>query len=123
MSSFRFGRVTAENELVCMPAPIVLRQDVGHWTRFYIAESDSSPISWKQFSKQAKEHGLSRISRIAVASLVRERSLFLRVFGSKALPNHRLAKDAADRASHSRCTLRNEFLVSYQEFCEYNLIR
>ena len=27
------------------PAPIVLRQDVGHWTRFYIAESDSSPIS------------------------------------------------------------------------------
>jgi len=63
------------------PVSIVLRQDVAHWTRFYIAESDNrSRISWKQFRKRAKEHGFARISQNSLRELNSREMLLLEGF-------------------------------------------
>lgn len=52
------------------PCPIVLRQDVAHWTRFYVAEpEDGQSLPWGQFMKEAKKHGLSRISEGSLREL------------------------------------------------------
>jgi len=55
---------------VFAPCPIVFRQDVAHWTRFYVAESeDCQNLSWERFRKKAKKHGLTRISKDSVREL------------------------------------------------------
>jgi hypothetical protein len=53
-------RVTA----VDSPIPILYRQDIAHWTRLYVSDSeDCESLSWERFKKAAKKAGLSRISR------------------------------------------------------------
>jgi hypothetical protein len=55
---------------VFAPCPIVYRQDVAHWTRFYVSETDDcESLSWDRFKKAAKQHGLSRISNDSVREL------------------------------------------------------
>ena len=55
---------------VSPPCPIVLRQDVAHWTRFYVAEpEDGQSLPWGQFMKEARKHGLSRISEGSLREL------------------------------------------------------
>ena len=55
---------------VFSPCPIVYRQDVAHWTRFYVSESeDCESQSWERFQKAAKQHGLSRVSKNMVREL------------------------------------------------------
>jgi hypothetical protein len=55
---------------VLAPYPIVFRQDVSHWTRFYLAESeDCQKISWERFGKEAVKHGLTRISKNSIREL------------------------------------------------------
>jgi len=55
---------------VFAPCPIVYRQDVAHWTRFYVSESeDCESLSWERFKKAAKQHGLSRVSKDSVREL------------------------------------------------------
>lgn len=55
---------------VFAPCPIVLRQDVAHWTRFYVAEpEDCQTLSWKRFAKTARKHGLSHFSKDSVREL------------------------------------------------------
>ena len=50
--------------------PIVYRQDVAHWTRFYISESeDSQSLSWERFKKESKKLGLSHVSKDSVREL------------------------------------------------------
>lgn len=52
------------------PCPIVYRQDVAQWTRFYVSEpEDCESLSWERFKKAAKHHGLSRISKDSVREL------------------------------------------------------
>jgi len=52
------------------PCPIVYRQDVAHWTRFYVSEpEDCKNLSWERFKKAAKKVGLSRISKDSVREL------------------------------------------------------
>jgi hypothetical protein len=52
------------------PCPIVLRQDVAHWTRFYVAElEDCQTLSRKRFAKTARKHGLSHFSKESVREL------------------------------------------------------
>lgn len=63
---------------VFSPCPIVLRQDVAHWTRFYLAEpEDSQGLSWERFKKEARKHGLSRISKESVRELSPREALVL----------------------------------------------
>ena len=63
------------------PASIVLRRNVAHWTRFYIAEpEDSSCITWDRFRKQAKGYGLTRISPHSVRELSSREILILEGF-------------------------------------------
>jgi hypothetical protein len=55
---------------VYAPCPVVYRQDVSHWTRFYVAEpEDCQSLSWGQFEKDAKKYGLTRISRDSIREL------------------------------------------------------
>jgi len=62
--------LSGKRTTVCAPCPIVLRQDVAHWTRFYLAEpEDSQSVSWERFKKEAKRHELSRISKDSVREL------------------------------------------------------
>jgi hypothetical protein len=52
------------------PCPIVYRQDVAHWTRFYVAESeDVKSLSWERFRKEARRVGLSRVSKDSTREL------------------------------------------------------
>ena len=55
---------------VFAPCPIVLRQDVAHWTRFYVAEpEDSESLPWGEFKKATKKLGMFRISKDSVREL------------------------------------------------------
>jgi hypothetical protein len=49
---------------------LVLRQDIDHWTRFYVSEpEDCRRVSWTRFESEAKDRSLSRISRNSVREL------------------------------------------------------
>ncbi len=62
--------LSGKRTTVFAPCPIVLRQDVAHWTRFYVGESeDYQGLSWERFKREAKKHGLSRISKDSVREL------------------------------------------------------
>lgn len=62
--------LSGKRTTVFAPCPIVFRQDVAHWTRFYVAESeDCESLSWERFKKEAKKHGLSRISKDSLREL------------------------------------------------------
>jgi hypothetical protein len=55
---------------VFAPCPIVYRQDVAHWTRFYVSEpEDCESLSWNRFKKEAKRVGLSRVSKDSTREL------------------------------------------------------
>jgi hypothetical protein len=55
---------------VFAPCPIIYRQDVAHWTRFYVSEpEDYQRLSWERFKKEAKKLGLSRVSKGSVREL------------------------------------------------------
>lgn len=59
-------------------APIVLRQDIAHWTRFYIAEDETaSSITWRRFARDAKKRGLSRFSQGSVREVNSREALIL----------------------------------------------
>lgn len=50
--------------------PIVLRQDVDHWTRFYLSEPDNTRgISLKRFKEEAKKRGLTHLSKNSTRQL------------------------------------------------------
>lgn len=52
------------------PCPIVLRQDVHHWTRFYVAEPDDCKYhTWDKFRKEAKRLGITSISKSTIREL------------------------------------------------------
>jgi len=60
------------------PVPIVLRQDVEHWTRFYVAEPEAgSRLSWKRFAREARKHGPSRVSQRSVREVNSREALIL----------------------------------------------
>lgn len=62
--------LSGKRTTVFAPCPIILRQDVAHWTRFYVAEpGDCLSLSWERFKREAKKHGLSRISKDSVREL------------------------------------------------------
>jgi hypothetical protein len=62
--------LSAKRTKVFAPCPVVFKQDVRHWTRFYIAEpEDCQNLSWAQFEKDAKKHGLTRISKNSIREL------------------------------------------------------
>ncbi len=55
---------------VFAPCPIVYRQDVAHWTRFYVSEPEvCESLSWERFKKEAKKLGLSRVSKDSTREL------------------------------------------------------
>lgn len=55
---------------VLSPCPIVYRQDVAHWTRFYVSDQeDLESLSWERFKKEAKKLGFSRISEDSAREL------------------------------------------------------
>ena len=55
---------------VLAPCPIIFRQDVAHWTRFYVSEpEDCKILSWERFKNEAKKLGLPRISKCGVREL------------------------------------------------------
>jgi len=55
---------------VFAPCPIVYRQDIAHWTRFYVSEpEDCETLSWERFKRAAKQHGLTRVSKDSVREL------------------------------------------------------
>lgn len=59
--------LSGKRTTVFAPCPIVLRQDVAHWTRFYVAEpEDCQTLPWKRFAKTARNHGLSHFSKDSV---------------------------------------------------------
>jgi hypothetical protein len=59
-------------------APIVLRQDVAHWTMFYIAEDETaSSITWRRFARDAKKGGLARFSQGSVREVNSREALVL----------------------------------------------
>ncbi len=62
--------LSGKRTTVFAPCPIIFRQDVAHWTRFYMAESeDYQSLSWERFKEESKKHGLSRISKESVREL------------------------------------------------------
>ena len=62
--------LSGKRTTVFAPCPIVFRQDVALWTRFYVAESEGHQcLSWDLFKKEAKKHGLSRISKNSLREL------------------------------------------------------
>lgn len=62
--------LSGKRTTVFPPCPIVLRQDVAYWTRFYLAEpEDGQSLPWGQFKKNAKKNGLSRISEGSLRQL------------------------------------------------------
>ena len=55
---------------VLAPCPIILRQDMAHWTRFYVSEpEDCKSLSWERFKNEAKKLGLPHISKDGVREL------------------------------------------------------
>ena len=62
--------LSGKRTTVFAPCPVVLRQDVAHWTRFYVAEpEDCQKLSWERFRQEAKKRGLSRISKDSIREL------------------------------------------------------
>src|SRR5258706_5461400 len=60
------------------PCAIVHRQDIAHWTRFYVSErEDCKSLSWEQFKKAAKQHGLLRVSKNSIRELSRREVLLI----------------------------------------------
>jgi len=52
------------------PCPIIYRQDVGHWTRFYVEETEyCRRILWERFKEEINRLGLSRVSKNSVREL------------------------------------------------------
>lgn len=63
---------------VFSPCPIVLCQNVAHWTRFYVSESeDGASLPWGRFEKEAKKLGLNRISKGSVRELNARETLLI----------------------------------------------
>jgi hypothetical protein len=45
------------------PCPIVLRQNGGSWTRFYVAEPENCKrLSWTEFERLGEKYGLAKVS-------------------------------------------------------------
>jgi hypothetical protein len=62
--------LSGKRTTVFAPCPIIYRQDVAHWTRFYVSElEDCQSLSWERFKKEAKKLGLSRVSKGSVREL------------------------------------------------------
>jgi hypothetical protein len=62
--------LSGKRTTVLAPCPIILRQAVAHWTRFYVSEpEDIGSLSWERFKKEAKKLGLSRVSKESVREL------------------------------------------------------
>jgi len=60
------------------PCPILYRQDVAHWTRFYLSEpEDCESLPWERFKKAAKKVGLSRVSKDSVRELKPREALLI----------------------------------------------
>ncbi len=63
---------------VFSPCPIVLCQNVAHWTRFYVSESeDCTSLPWGRFEKETKKLGLKRISKGSVRELNAREALLI----------------------------------------------
>lgn len=70
--------LSGKRTTVFAPCPIVHRQDVAHWTRFYISEPENCQgLSWERFKKEAKKFGLSRISKDSIRELNPREALLL----------------------------------------------
>jgi hypothetical protein len=62
--------LSGKRTTVFAPCPIIYRQDVAHWTRFYVSEpEDCQSLSWERFKKEAKKLGLSRVSKDSIREL------------------------------------------------------
>ena len=62
--------LSGKRTTVFAPCPIVYRQDVARWTRFYVSEpEDCRRLSWERFKKEAKRVGLPRASKDTVREL------------------------------------------------------
>lgn len=62
--------LSGKRTTVFAPCPIIFRQDVAHWTRFYVSEpEDCQSLSWERFKKETKKLGLSRVSKNSVREL------------------------------------------------------
>lgn len=62
--------LSSKRTTVFAPRPIILRQGVAHWTRFYVSEPEDCPsLSWERFKKETKKLGLSRVSKDTVREL------------------------------------------------------
>ncbi len=59
----------------------VFRQDVDHWTRFYVVEPEECRgLSWNRFKKEVKKQGISRISQNSIRELNPREVLLLEEF-------------------------------------------
>ncbi len=66
---------------VFAPCPVILRQDVDHWTRFYVVEPEECRgLSWNRFKKEVKKQGISRISQNSIRELNPREVLLLEEF-------------------------------------------
>lgn len=73
-----FKNLSGKRITVYAPCPIVLRQDVDHWTRFYIEDlEDHEALPWRQFEKRWAELGLSRVGKNTVRELKAREVLLL----------------------------------------------
>lgn len=62
--------LSGKRTTVFTPCPIVYRQDVAHWTRFYVSvPEDCQSLSWEQFKKETGKLGLSRVSKNSIREL------------------------------------------------------
>lgn len=62
--------LSGKRTTVLAPCPLVLKQEVNHWTRFYVSEpEDCQTFSWERFKKESRKHGLSRFSKDSVREL------------------------------------------------------
>lgn len=70
--------LSGKRTTVLAPCPLVLKQEVKHWTRFYVSEpEDCQTFSWERFKKEAKKLGLSRLSKDSVRELNPRESLVI----------------------------------------------
>jgi len=62
--------LSGKRTTVFAPCPIIFRQDVAHWTRFYVSEPENcQSLSWERFKKETKKLGLTRISTDSIREL------------------------------------------------------
>ena len=70
--------LSGKRTYVLPPCPLVLKQEVNRWTRFYISEPETfEMISWERFNKEAKKHGLSRLLKTSIRELNPRESLVI----------------------------------------------